>query len=68
MKLIHYVPNDGPLLSFRLEHTDLSQDPVYWATSYVWGPTEDPGTILVDGKPFSVTRNLYDALQETADA
>lgn len=64
IRLLRYVASDGPRLSFRLDHADHSLNPVYWATSYVWGSQADPQTILLNGAPFHVGQNLYDALQE----
>lgn len=49
-------------MSIRLQSVERSTAPTYDAISYVWG---DPGhrvTILCDGKPFSITFNLYWAL------
>jgi hypothetical protein len=39
----------------------------YTALSYVWGTTKDPNEVYVDGKPFPVTQNLFDALRDLRD-
>jgi hypothetical protein len=48
----------------RLRPVHLRSLPAYEALSYHWGyPTENTGfSITCDGRPFEVTRNLYEAL------
>jgi Heterokaryon incompatibility protein (HET) len=44
-----------------LQHIKLSSSPHYEALSYMWGPKEYR-TIELDGKPYVVTENLWQAL------
>jgi hypothetical protein len=44
----------------RLDEEDLE----YNALSYVWGNASDRTTMLCDGLPFQITRNLHDALSQ----
>jgi hypothetical protein len=44
-----------------LQHTKLKSFPRYEALSYMWGPKEYR-TIELDGKPYAVTENLWQAL------
>jgi hypothetical protein len=46
----------------RLFHTSLDEDPPFLALSYVWGDSGKKRVILVDKRPFRVTRNLFDAM------
>ncbi|ORY14944.1 heterokaryon incompatibility protein-domain-containing protein [Clohesyomyces aquaticus] len=41
-----------------LEHYPVGSAKPYLALSYVWGSTENPGSILLDGCTFQVTANL----------
>lgn len=52
---------DSPLLC-RLITTRFDEDPVYEALSYVWGPTDHPGCVILDGQAKSITSNLWSAL------
>jgi len=49
-------------LQCRLTHVNFSDRPRYQALSYMWGDESEKKLILVDGKKFYVTRNLYDAI------
>ncbi|KAI1141518.1 heterokaryon incompatibility protein-domain-containing protein [Hypoxylon sp. FL0543] len=46
----------------QLRHVDLGDNPRYCALSYVWGGRDQMKNIEVNGRPFPVTLNLYDAL------
>ncbi|KAG4440146.1 hypothetical protein IFR05_004355 [Cadophora sp. M221] len=69
-RILHLQPSSerSAPIHCKLEHTRLSRydydliDP-YTALSYVWGDASDPRTIHVDRQPFSITRNLHDALE-----
>jgi hypothetical protein len=50
---------DEPIECY-LEHYNVNQAKAYQALSYVWGSTQDPGAIQVDGSDFTVTRSLMD--------
>lgn len=45
-----------------LSHASLQRAEPFEALSYVWGATTSQQTILLDGLPFEVTRNLHTAL------
>lgn len=64
VRLLSVVPGDSGLISCELHHVRLDSKPKFWALSYVWGARENPALIQVNGCPFEVTRNLYDALHE----
>lgn len=51
------------IIECHLEHVSLEDNPEFAALSYVWGDPTDPGTILLHGEEFSVTKNLHAALQ-----
>jgi Heterokaryon incompatibility protein (HET) len=46
-----------------LNVVDTDEFPEYEALSYVWGSQEDLRTILLENKEFSITNNLFVALQ-----
>ncbi|RYP61014.1 hypothetical protein DL770_009865 [Monosporascus sp. CRB-9-2] len=55
--------NMGDAIACELEHTALGPpDPQFEALSYVWGAPHFGKRITVDGKPFGITENLYQAL------
>lgn len=41
----------------------MSQLPIYYALSYVWGEPAKPQEIFIDGKRMPITQNLYDGLR-----
>jgi len=59
--------DDSPI-SGTLRAVALSEKPEYVAVSYTWGEPEFDWTILLDGHPFLVTRNLYAALKRYVKA
>lgn len=70
MQILSLLPNADPdaticcTLSYRLrEEASRSYD----ALSYFWGSLDKPKTISIDGKPISVTRNLFAALRQLRD-
>jgi hypothetical protein len=66
IRLLELLPNSHHLSRFRpacrIFHISLNEDPPYLALSYVWGDERDKRIILVDKRPFRVTRNLFDAM------
>ncbi|KAL9621320.1 MAG: hypothetical protein Q9160_004211 [Pyrenula sp. 1 TL-2023] len=54
--------NESKPLMCDLVHVSLDSLPEYNALSYVWGDATDLTTILCNGWPIQVTRNLYSAL------
>lgn len=53
--------NDG-MINASLLDARLSHNPYFYAISYEWGPAEGLQTILLNGRPFQVRRNLFDFL------
>jgi len=53
---------DGPLIC-DVDYVPLDIPPPYFALSYVWGDEKDTRLATLNGHPFRVTVNLYDALQ-----
>ena len=57
---------DGPAEADDVEcsfvYAGLEQEPVFEALSYVWGGESREGSIVLDGRPFPVTRSLHHAL------
>ncbi|KAM0347651.1 hypothetical protein ACHAPU_004664 [Fusarium lateritium] len=64
IRLIHVEPGVSDSISIQLSNVNLDTQPAFWALSYVWGPREDPAVVTINGFAFSVTRNLYHALDE----
>lgn len=64
IRLLRVEPGDSDVISCQLHNVKLATNPDFWALSYVWGPREDPRTVLINGSPFLVTINLYHALVE----
>lgn len=60
------TPATRSTIKCSLEEADLDDRPQYTALSYSWATEDGDDTkshrIEVDGKPFPITRNLYDAL------
>jgi tetratricopeptide (TPR) repeat protein len=50
-------------LQVTLTHTPLDCAPSYEALSYVWGDMQEPRTLMLNGYPLEITRNLWTALQ-----
>jgi hypothetical protein len=55
-------------LSFEVVHVPLSSTPSYAALSYTWGLPGDTDYIFLNGHPFSIRKNLYDALRQLQDS
>ncbi|KAF5657121.1 Het6 heterokaryon incompatibility [Fusarium heterosporum] len=64
IRLLHVEPGVSKRISIQLSNVNLDTQPAFWALSYVWGPSENPAVVTINGIPFSVTRNLYHALVE----
>ncbi|KAI1085067.1 heterokaryon incompatibility protein-domain-containing protein [Whalleya microplaca] len=64
IRLLHLLPGQylDPI-SCRLSHNHLDDNPTYTASSYVWGDKVDCQNITLERTDFSVTPNLYTALQ-----
>ena len=61
IRLVQVLPDEGPLIQCQIRHSILSSD--HTCLSYTWGsPSDDQLTILLNGKPFKVQRNLWEFL------
>lgn len=52
----------------RIWYVSLDEKPSFLALSYVWGSGNDATVILVDKRPFRVTRNLFEAITGVREA
>ena len=64
IRLLKPISRSSNALSFEIIHISLLSKPRYGALSYTWGPPGDTHTILLNGQPFPIRQNLYDALQQ----
>ncbi|KAF2821744.1 heterokaryon incompatibility protein, partial [Ophiobolus disseminans] len=62
----HHLSKARP--ACRMFHASLDEDPPFLALSYVWGDRKDGRIILVDKRPFRVTRNLFEAMMGFEEA
>lgn len=63
IRLLNILPGRG-ILECSLHQMPLTKGLVFRALSYVWGSTSEVEEIILEGRPFKVTRNLHDALQQ----
>ncbi|KAK3392668.1 heterokaryon incompatibility protein-domain-containing protein [Sordaria brevicollis] len=65
IRILYIDPTDDDeqQLSGTLVHTDVTDQPVYDALSYFWGPPDLCRKILIDGQELAVTVNLELALK-----
>lgn len=64
IRLLRLMPEwEWAEISCAVQVVALAEAPRYEALSYVWGSKEDKRTILVDGEPLLVTRNLHAAMR-----
>ncbi|EGU84325.1 hypothetical protein FOXB_05156 [Fusarium oxysporum f. sp. conglutinans Fo5176] len=64
LRLLLVKPGDADLICVELRTVKSRTSQRFWALSYVWGARENPATILLNDQPFSITRNLYNALYQ----
>ncbi|KAK2675011.1 Heterokaryon incompatibility [Fusarium oxysporum f. sp. vasinfectum] len=64
LRLLLVKPGDTDLICVELRTVKSRSFQRFWALSYVWGARENPATILLNDQPFSITRNLYNALYQ----
>src|ERR1700761_8780893 len=64
IRLLEPLPRASGPMSFNVVHVPLLSGPKYAALSYTWGPPGNSHSILLDGKPFPIRRNLNDALEQ----
>jgi len=69
-RLLNLLKGEGPDIECTLYQAYLDGDDTipYDALSYVWGSSEKPSTVTVDGKTLGVTKNLHSALQHLRSA
>ncbi|KAI0409088.1 heterokaryon incompatibility protein-domain-containing protein [Xylaria palmicola] len=63
IRLLNILPGDGSI-ECVLHQMPMVDDIMFYALSYVWGDGSGAKEILLDGQPFKVSRNLYEALQQ----
>jgi hypothetical protein len=72
IRLLELLPSKHHLSKFRpacrVYHTSLGSSPPFLALSYVWGHENNKRVILVNKRPFRVTRNLYDAMMSLRES
>ncbi|KAF5570168.1 het-6-heterokaryon incompatibility [Fusarium phyllophilum] len=64
LRLLHVEPGDTDVICVELRTVKSRTSQRFWALSYVWGARENPASILLNDQPFSITRNLYNALYQ----
>ncbi|RBQ75492.1 hypothetical protein FVER14953_13753 [Fusarium verticillioides] len=64
LRLLLVEPGNTDLIRVELKTIKSRTSQRFWALSYVWGARENPATILLNDQPFSITRNLYNALYQ----
>ncbi|KAI0022698.1 heterokaryon incompatibility protein-domain-containing protein [Xylariomycetidae sp. FL0641] len=63
IRLLQILPGKGQL-ECHLEQVAMDSKPMFYALSYAWGDSADARDILVEGRPFRVTKNLHEALEQ----
>ncbi|OTA63690.1 hypothetical protein K449DRAFT_433002 [Hypoxylon sp. EC38] len=63
IRLLRILPGTGPVECI-LHQMPLAEARYFYALSYVWGDATQKVTIMVEGQPFHVTENLYEALYQ----
>ncbi|GAP90454.1 putative heterokaryon incompatibility protein [Rosellinia necatrix] len=63
IRLLSIRPGNG-ILECDLHQMPIADSLYFYALSYVWGSEYETKEILLEGRPFKVTRNLYEALQQ----
>jgi hypothetical protein len=68
IRLLHLEPGVWTdTIHCRLLDVSLLDQPYYHALSYVWGDPKHREPITVDGRSWTITRNLFEALQRIRD-
>jgi heterokaryon incompatibility protein (HET) len=60
IRLIRIHSSDGPIHCTLVQTSEFTRQ--YSALWYVWGPQDEPQTVLMNGEIFHVTQNLHEAL------
>lgn len=64
IRLLHILPgSNNESISAHLQEVALSHIPTYNALSYVWGTHSPNYPLYLDGKKYSIRKNLFQALQ-----
>ena len=64
IRLVRFLDNPGQThLELLIEHYRVEDAPPYLALSYVWGDLNETRPIRLNGRPFHVTENLFEAVQ-----
>ncbi|KAI1481555.1 heterokaryon incompatibility protein-domain-containing protein [Daldinia eschscholtzii] len=65
IRLVKLLPGDNDdSIECLVDQIPLDSEPKYYALSYVWGDPSDTRKITLNGQPFDVTKNLYEALYQ----
>ncbi|KAG4261538.1 hypothetical protein FPRO03_11555 [Fusarium proliferatum] len=64
LRLLRVEPGDIDVIRVELRTVKSRTSQRFWALSYVWGARENPASIVLNDQPFSITRNLYNALYQ----
>ncbi|KAI0888953.1 HET-domain-containing protein [Annulohypoxylon maeteangense] len=63
VRLLRIVPGTG-MIECLLHQMPLEDATTFYPLSYVWGDTTHQETIMLEGQPFQVSKNLYSALHQ----
>ncbi|OTA96145.1 hypothetical protein M434DRAFT_393232 [Hypoxylon sp. CO27-5] len=63
VRLLRIVPGKGNI-ECLLHQIPLTEVKFFYALSYVWGDVTEKKTIMLEGQPFQITQNLYEALHQ----
>lgn len=68
VRLLKPLSKSSHCLSFEVFHVPLTSNPQYAALSYTWGSPGDTDDVMLNGNPFPIRKNLYDALRQLQDS
>ncbi|KAI8629524.1 heterokaryon incompatibility protein-domain-containing protein [Xylariaceae sp. FL1651] len=63
IRLLRILPGQGRIECI-LHQMPLVKEQMFYALSYVWGNGREKREIILEDRPFQVTKNLYEALQQ----
>ncbi|KAI0840942.1 hypothetical protein F5Y06DRAFT_233735 [Hypoxylon sp. FL0890] len=63
VRLLRILPGTGPIECI-IHQMPLAEVICFYALSYVWGDATEKETIILEGQPFHITKNLYEALYQ----
>lgn len=66
IRLLNILPGHG-VLECSIHQMPLAKELTFRALSYVWGAQYEVEEILLEGRPFKVTRRLHEVLQQLRD-